>query len=201
LFTVTYGSARFAIYESAKEAATKDNSTLGLSISIPAGVASGFFGSIVGNPADVANIRIQHDAMLHISAARHYRSVFDALAKIGQEEGLKGNTRGLWPNCIRGASMTTCQLASYDALKPLLVNKFDVKDDAATQLLASIFASLVATTWCSPFDIIKTRVMSSSRNRRLWRSCTMFLGGKDIDGSFADGYPAFFDWVLTRLHV
>lgn len=97
-------------------------------------------------------------------ARRIYRSVFDALARMGRDEGLKSYVRGLWPNCFRAAGMTSCQLASYDGSKTLLISRVGFDDTPTCQLTASILASFVATTVCSPLDVIKTKTMSASRS-------------------------------------
>lgn len=62
--------------------------------------------------------------------------------------------------------MTTSQLASYDAFKGVISKHTTTlgEGDVGTHLLASGGAGLVATTVCSPVDVIKTRVMSSSTN-------------------------------------
>jgi dicarboxylate transporter 10 len=117
---------------------------------------------VVGNPADIANVRMQNDNSVPVESRRNYRGVFDALMKIGKEESFRGYAKGLLPNCIRGAVMTSCQLASYDGFKVLLATMVGLKDASNTQFFASVLASLVATTLCSPFDVIKTKTMSSS---------------------------------------
>lgn len=102
----------FAIYETRKENLTNSAQRPSLAVLIPAAAISGFLGGIVGTPADAANVRMQHDASLPEGARRSYRSVFDTLASMGRDEGLKVYVRGLWPNCFRAAGMTCCQLAS-----------------------------------------------------------------------------------------
>ena len=57
--------------------------------------------------------------------------------------------------------MTSSQLASYDAFKNLLLSgTFNFKDNTTTHFLASFLAGFVATSVCSPVDVIKTRIMS-----------------------------------------
>lgn len=70
--------------------------------------------------------------------------------------------------------MTTSQLASYDAFKGLVLRwrGGEGEGDVSTHLVASAAAGFVATTVCSPVDVIKTRVMSASAE----------AGGKGGDG-------------------
>jgi hypothetical protein len=43
---------------------------------------AGFIGSLVGNPADLALIRIQADARLPLAERRNYKNVVDAFKRI-----------------------------------------------------------------------------------------------------------------------
>jgi dicarboxylate transporter 10 len=57
--------------------------------------------------------------------------------------------------------MNASQLVSYDIFKALYMKHFRLEDNFVTYLAASVSAGLVATTVCSPVDVIKTRVMSA----------------------------------------
>ncbi|CAG8892204.1 unnamed protein product [Penicillium egyptiacum] len=71
--------------------------------------------------------------------------------------------QGLWPNAFRCGMMTSCQLASYDSFRDLIVATTRIHDDHPDlHLSASFLAALVATTLCSPIDVIKTQLMGSS---------------------------------------
>ena len=123
---------------------------------------SGFLGGIAGNPADVLNVRMQHDAALPLDRRRNYRNAIDGLVRMIREEGVVSLFRGVWPNSARAMLMTASQLASYDGFKQaLLDSKLGFKDDLRTHFTASLAAGFVATTVCSPVDVIKTRVMSA----------------------------------------
>jgi dicarboxylate transporter 10 len=58
--------------------------------------------------------------------------------------------------------MTASQLASYDAFKTFLITNASMSDNLQTHFTASFLAGFVATTICSPVDVIKTRIMSAS---------------------------------------
>ena len=68
---------------------------------------------------------------------------------------------------MRAVLMTASQLASYDFFKGLLVTQTSGKwfgeSDISTHFTASGAAGFVATTVCSPVDVIKTRVMSARK--------------------------------------
>jgi solute carrier family 25 (mitochondrial dicarboxylate transporter), member 10 len=163
---VTYGSTRIAMYETMKQnTAARDISPSALMLAAMAAV-SGFVGAIFGTPADIANIRMQNDRSLPPGLRRSYRHVFDAWAQMKSQEGWRAFGQGLLANCFRGAIMTSSQLASYDYFKKLLKRiTGQTNEHAAIQLSASLLASLVATTLCSPMDVIRSHLMGSSGQR------------------------------------
>lgn len=128
---------------------------------------SGLLGGIVGNFADVLNVRMQHDAALPAAQQRNYKNAVDGLVRMTREEGWRCLFRGVWPNSMRAALMTASQLASYDGFKRFLLEKTTLEDNLVTHFTASFLAGFVATTVCSPIDVIKTRVMSARENEGL----------------------------------
>lgn len=122
---------------------------------------SGIAGSFIGNPADIMNIRMQHDAGLPPAERRNYSNAISGIARMVREEGVQSMFRGVWPNSGRAVLMTASQLAGYDIFKQELLARTSMKDDMSTHLAASLMAGFVATTLCSPVDVIKTRIMTA----------------------------------------
>lgn len=164
---LTYSTTRFGVYEELKCRTSSPQQPNSLPSLIALASFSGFLGGIAGNPADVLNVRMQHDAALPISQRRNYKHAIDGLVRITREEGWRALFRGVWPNSLRAVLMTASQLASYDGFKSLLQNKAGLKDDWSTHLIASTAAGFVATTVCSPVDVLKTRLMSAREKERL----------------------------------
>jgi dicarboxylate transporter 10 len=161
---VTYGSVRIGLYESLKQNAEQEHIPLNPPVlGLMAGV-SGFVGAMFGNPSDIANIRMQNDWSLPEHARRNYRHVFDAWVQMKRHESWTVFWQGLWPNCFRCGLMTMCQLGSYDYFKSMLMKMTgSLGEHSAIHLSASLLASLVATTLCSPIDVVKTQLMGSSQ--------------------------------------
>lgn len=164
---LTYSMTRFGVYDVLKEKVTGNTPSQqpGLGTLILISSLAGFMGGVVGNPADVLNVRMQHDAALPAAERYNYRHAIDGLIRISREEGVGSLFRGVWPNSGRAALMTASQLASYDSIKGALlgVKALHMKDDMTTHFTASIMAGFVATTVCSPVDVIKTRIMSAKK--------------------------------------
>ena len=164
---LTYSTTRFGVYEELKEAVSTSYQKPSFPTLIAMSSTSGFLGGIVGNPADVLNVRMQHDAALPQHARRNYANAIDGLIRMTREEGWRALFRGVWPNSMRAVLMTASQLASYDYSKELILKTTEMGDGLTTHFSCSIFAGFVATTICSPVDVIKTRVMSAKESEGL----------------------------------
>ncbi|KAH6896680.1 mitochondrial carrier domain-containing protein, partial [Thelonectria olida] len=188
---LTYGSTRFAIYESLKEHAARRNSPVPMTVLLPASISSGAFAAIIGNPADIANVRMQNDKSLPPHQRHNYRNVVDVLVRIARQDGLGGLFRGVLPNCIRAGAMTGCQLGSYDGIKQALIRDAGLVDGAPTQLLSSLLAGFVATTICSPIDVIKTRCMSQAGSVSMLSMVTQLTRSEGLGWAFRGWLPSF----------
>lgn len=63
---------------------------------------------------------------------------------------------------MRGVLMTASQVVTYDIAKSLLVDNLHLDPSKKlTHFSASLLAGLVATTVCSPADVVKTRIMNA----------------------------------------
>ncbi|MBE7180404.1 MAG: MC/SLC25 family protein, partial [Terriglobus roseus] len=152
---------------------------------------SGFLGGVAGNPADVLNVRMQHDAALPPAERRNYRHAVDGLVRMAREEGPRSLWKGVWPNSLRALLMTASQLASYDIFKALLLERMAMKDDLTTHFSASFLAGFVATTICSPVDVIKTRVMSAKESQGLVALLGTITKNEGLGWMFRGWVPSF----------
>lgn len=152
---------------------------------------SGFLGGVAGNPADILNVRMQNDAGLPANERRNYKHAIDGLIRMVREEGVTSFFRGVWPNSIRATLMTASQLASYDVFKRELLERAKMKDDIYTHFTASLMAGFVATTICSPVDVVKTRVMSAKSQERLVPLLTRIMAQEGFGWMFKGWVPSF----------
>jgi solute carrier family 25 oxoglutarate transporter 11 len=156
-----YSTTRMGLYEVFKQKWTDPNSgTLPLGRKIAAGLIAGGIGAAVGNPADVAMVRMQADGRLPASQRRNYKSVVDAISQMAKQEGVTSLWRGSSLTVNRAMIVTASQLASYDQFKETILEKGLMKDGLGTHVTASFAAGFVASVASNPVDVIKTRVMN-----------------------------------------
>ena len=152
---------------------------------------SGFLGGIAGNPADVLNVRMQHDAALPMEKRRNYRNAIDGLVRMVREEGFASLFRGVSPNSMRAVLMTASQLASYDGFKRVILAQTPLEDNLTTHFTASFCAGFVATTICSPVDVFKTRIMSAHDSKGVVSLLSETLRTEGFTWMFRGWVPSF----------
>ncbi|XP_062100237.1 mitochondrial uncoupling protein 5-like [Humulus lupulus] len=156
-----YSTTRMGLYDIMKQKWTDPNTgNMPLTRKITAGLIAGAIGAAVGNPADVAMVRMQADGRLPMAQRRNYRSVVDALTRMSRQEGVRSLWRGSSMTINRAMLVTASQLASYDQIKETILDKGIMKDGLGTHVTASFAAGFVASVASNPVDVIKTRVMN-----------------------------------------
>ncbi|KAH9027279.1 dicarboxylic acid transporter [Lactarius hengduanensis] len=151
---MSYSLCRFWAYDESKKivGATGANPPawkLALAGSMAGGIA-GFVGNPGGDFAKAPEKRF------------NYKHCFDALFRMVREEGASSLARGLGPNVFRAILMNASQLASYDFFKAELLKTAYFEDNIYCHFTASFAAGTVATTVCSPADVLKSRIMNAS---------------------------------------
>ncbi|XP_071943934.1 mitochondrial 2-oxoglutarate/malate carrier protein-like [Antedon mediterranea] len=124
------------------------------------GLTAGAIGAFVGTPAEISLIRMTSDGRLPPAERRGYTSVFNALARIVQEEGVLTLWRGCGPTIVRAMVVNAAQLASYSQAKQLLLGTGYFKDNIMCHFGASMISGFVTTCASMPVDILKTRIQS-----------------------------------------
>ncbi|KAI5669780.1 hypothetical protein M9H77_19633 [Catharanthus roseus] len=156
-----YSTTRMGIYDILKQKWTDPHTkNMPLTRKIAAGLVAGAIGAAVGNPADVAMVRMQADGRLPVAQRRNYKSVVDAITQMSKNEGITSLWRGSSLTVNRAMLVTASQLASYDQFKEMILEKGLMKDGLGTHVVASFSAGFVAAVASNPVDVIKTRVMN-----------------------------------------
>ncbi|XP_026488373.1 mitochondrial dicarboxylate carrier [Vanessa tameamea] len=159
---LTYSTARFGIYEVAKQQLTpKDGTAIPFYMSAFLAGLGGFAGGFVGNPADLVNVRMQNDVKLPPEQRRNYKNAIHGIYRVAAQEGILRLWAGASMTCSRAALMTIGQLSFYDQIKTILLASPYFGDNVATHVMSSLLAGAIATTLTQPVDVLKTRAMNA----------------------------------------
>ncbi|KAL1600935.1 Mitochondrial dicarboxylate transporter [Nothophoma quercina] len=188
---ITYSMTRFGVYEALKERFTTADTKPSFLTLVGMASVSGFLGGFAGNPGDILNVRMQHDSALPPEKRRNYKHALNGVIRMAREEGVSSLWKGVWPNSARAVLMTVGQLATYDGFKGLLLSYTPLSDNLTTHFTASFLAGFVATTICSPVDVIKTRVMSSHVKEGLVKLVTDITRQEGLRWMFKGWVPSF----------
>lgn len=142
--------------------AKEKGQSIGFAERATAGLAAGGLAAMVGNPADLALIRMQSDGLKPIAERKNYKSVIDALGSIAKSEGVGALWAGAAPTVVRAMALNFGQLAFFSEAKAQLKTRTSWSGNAVT-LSASAIAGFFASFFSLPFDFVKTRLQKQSR--------------------------------------
>lgn len=161
-----YTTARLGFFDTFMGTLTSRAQAQGNSIGFKeratAGLAAGGIAAMIGNPADLALIRMQSDGLKPAAERKNYKSVIDALSSIAKSEGVGALWAGAAPTVVRAMALNFGQLAFFSEAKVQLKKNTDLS--ARTQTLsASAIAGFFASFFSLPFDFVKTRLQKQSK--------------------------------------
>ena len=122
---------------------------------------AGAVGSVVGNPADLALVRMQSDNNLPPNERRNYKNVFDALIRTVREEGLLTLWRGSLPTVARAMAMNFSLLVPFEETKKFLTPY--IHNTRLRAIAASMISGACATVLSLPFDNVKTKLQKMKK--------------------------------------
>ncbi|KAG6308611.1 putative mitochondrial 2-oxoglutarate/malate carrier protein [Claviceps purpurea] len=161
-----YTTARIGFFDtlmtSLKVRATDQGHQVGFADRAAAGLTAGGLAAMIGNPADLALIRMQSDGLKPLAERKNYKSVVDALTSIAKSEGIGALWAGAAPTVVRAMGLNFGQLAFFSEAKEQLKKKTDLSPRAQT-LSASAIAGFFASFFSLPFDFVKTRLQKQSK--------------------------------------
>lgn len=160
-----YTTARLGFFDtfmkSLSARAEASGTKIGFKERAGAGLAAGGLAAMVGNPADLALIRMQSDGLKPAAERANYRGVGDALTRIAKNEGVARLWAGAYPTVVRAMALNFGQLAFFSEAKAQL--KDTSLGPRAQTLTASAIAGFFASFFSLPFDFIKTRLQKQTR--------------------------------------
>jgi solute carrier family 25 (mitochondrial oxoglutarate transporter), member 11 len=141
--------------------ATEQGRKVGFGERAAAGLSAGGLAAMIGNPADLALIRMQSDGLKPAAQRANYSSVIDALARIAKNEGVGALWAGAYPTVVRTMALNFGQLAFFSEAKTRL--KDTPLSPQVQTLTASAVAGFFASFFSLPFDFVKTRLQKQTK--------------------------------------
>ena len=161
-----YTTARLGCFDTfmgrLTQRAKEQGKQVGFSERATAGLAAGGLAAMIGNPADLALIRMQSDGLKPLAERKNYKSVVDALGGIAKSEGISALWAGALPTVARAMALNFGQLAFFSEAKVQLKKNTDLSTRTQT-LAASAVAGFFASFFSLPFDFVKTRLQKQQK--------------------------------------
>ena len=200
-----YGSCRIGLYAYLLENAQNANIEAGLEKNaIPLaskmlmGLTSGGIGSFVGTPSELALVRMSNDKKLPVEKRRNYTGVGNCISRIAKEEGAPALFTGAPATVLRACLLSACAMGITSEIKMRLSGSGFFGDDGkafgGVPLLfcATIVSSFCANTVANPFDVVKSRMQSSSDQYSSMVDCFLkTVGDEGVLKLWSGFIPAF----------
>ncbi len=127
-----------------------------LYVNVLLSLTCGGVGAIVGNPADLALVRMQSDLHLPPDQRRNYHNVLEAIVRTIKEEGFFSLWRGSGPSIIRALVMNFDLFVPFEETKKALIPYVD--NARMRSIYGALIAGFFASTMSLPFDNIKIKL-------------------------------------------
>ncbi|KAH8895223.1 mitochondrial carrier [Thozetella sp. PMI_491] len=161
-----YTTARLGLFDASMKALMKRAEDRGNSLSFVeravAALSAGGVAAFLGNPADLALVRMQTDGLKSPDHQKNYKSAIQALSSIIRDEGPRALWTGATPTVARAMALNLGQLAFFSEAKAQFVMHTDwspSKQTLAASAIAGFFASILGV----PFDFVKTRLQKQQK--------------------------------------
>merc|ERR1712007_387455 len=159
--------------------------------------SAGGLAALVGNPADLALIRMQADSMLPAAERQGYTNVFTTMGKIVAADGVGGLMAGCMPTASRAMALNFGMLAFNASGKDLLQS---MGVTGAPQVFgASAIAGFFASFFSLPFDFVKSQMQSQKPDPATGElpfkssiDCAMKIMAEGGPLRFYAGFPTFY---------
>jgi solute carrier family 25 oxoglutarate transporter 11 len=158
-----------------------------------AGLSAGGLAAMVGNPADLALIRMQSDGLKAAGSRSSYTGVIDALTRITKAEGITALWAGCLPTVARAMALNFGQLAFFSEAKGQLKKRTEWAAKTQT-LTASAVAGVFASACSLPFDFVKTRLQRQGPGgayKGMW-DCFKKVAKEEGIGRFYRGWGTYY---------
>jgi len=155
---VVYTGARLGLFDQFTAAMKTPGKPLGFGENAICALGAGGIAALIGNPADLALIRMQADSMLPAAERQGYNNVIATIGKIAGSDGVGGLMAGAGPTATRAMALNFGMLA-FNASAKTWLKDVGVTGNAQT-FGASAIAGFFASFFSLPFDFVKSQMQS-----------------------------------------
>lgn len=166
---VVYTGCRMGAYEQLREKVLRKNPDGSFPVwkAVVGGLSAGAIGQFLASPTDLIKVQMQMEGRRRLEGKPpRVTSAGHAFMKIMSEGGIRGLWKGWVPNVQRAALVNMGDLATYDTSKQFILAHSKLEDNYVTHTLASGCSGVVAATFGTPADVIKTRVMNQPTDKK-----------------------------------
>ena len=199
-----YTTARIGFFDTfqniAKRRAAASGTQIGFKERAVAGLSAGGLAAVIGNPADLALIRMQSDGLKPVAQRANYKSVIDALARITRTEGITALWAGCAPTVARAMALNFGQLAFFAEAKTQL-KKHTTLDKTTNTLAASGIAGFFASFFSLPFDFVKTRLQKGGGKYTGMLHCARTVVKEEGWMRFYRGFGTYYVRIAPHAYV
>jgi len=194
---IVYTGARLGLFDQFTAMVKKPGQPLGFVENAVCALSAGGLAALVGNPADLALIRMQADSMKPAAERAGYTNVFTTMGKIVAADGAGGLMAGAGPTATRAMALNFGMLAFNASAKDKLGQ---AGVTGAPQVFgASAIAGFFASFFSLPFDFVKTMMQKQKPDpvtgELLYKSsidCAMKIMAEGGPLRFYAGFPTFY---------
>jgi len=194
---VVYTGARLGLFDKFTSTVKTPGKSLSFAENAGCALSAGGIAAVVGNPADLALIRMQADSMKPVAERSGYTNVFTTMGKIVAAEGPTGLLAGAGPTATRAMALNFGMLAFNASAKDALGG---MGVTGAPQVFgASAIAGFFASFFSLPFDFVKTQMQKQKADPvtgelpfKSSMDCAMKIMAEGGPLRFYAGFPTYY---------
>jgi len=194
---VVYTGARLGLFDKFTAMVKTPGKSLSFAENAGCALSAGGLAALLGNPADLALIRMQADSMKPAAERAGYTNVFTTMGKIVAADGVGGLMAGAAPTATRAMALNFGMLAFNASAKDKLGQ---AGVTGAPQVFgASAIAGFFASFFSLPFDFVKTMMQKQKPDAVTGElpykssvDCAMKIMAEGGPLRFYAGFPTFY---------
>jgi len=194
---VVYTGARLGLFDKFTDMVRKPGQPLSFAENGTCALGAGGLAALIGNPADLALIRMQADSMKPAAERAGYTNVFTTMGMIVKQEGVGGLMAGCGPTMARAMALNFGMLA-FNASAKNWLSQVGVEGEAKV-FGASAIAGFFASAFSLPFDFVKSVMQSQKPDKETGKlkysgslNCAATVLKESGPLRFYAGFPTFY---------